>query len=201
MKPTVTISLVAGLLAIGAGVAIAGLPVEPPGDGLIITAAPSVATTTTLPAVVDTVSPLPTTTSTTTTPEPTTATEPTTTTEPDDDASTTVSTAGSLTPRDELSVVTVNGAGVNGIAGSTATELETLGYAAVQTTDAPALADRSTVYYGDTLAAEAASIADALGWSTDAVAPIDSAPEIIGTGSFDIVVVIGLDQSGPLDGL
>ena len=199
MKPTVTISLAVGLLAIGAGIAIAGLPDKPPGDALIITATPNGTTTTTLSVVVDTVSPLPTTTTTSTT-----TTEPPRTTDPIDSNTTTTTTTTSpadrpLAPREELRIVTANGAGADGIAETTATGLEALGYVDVEATTAPAVADRSVVYHIANLTAEASRLAADLGWPVDTLAPIEAAPAITVSEQADIIVLIGLDQTGPSD--
>ena len=195
MKSSLIAAAITGVLAAGAGVAIAGLPSTPPGDGLVITALPPT-TSTIVPVVADTVAALPTTT--TTTPAPaSTEPEPAGTTSPDTTTTTTEPEAAPLVERADLDVATVNAAGVGGVATSTASVLDGLGYTEVQPADAVAVSEVSIVYHVPELAAEAARLADDLGWPTDRLAPIAELPAITAIGTFDLVAFIGTDVAPP----
>lgn len=185
MKPSLIVAVATGLLSVGAGVAIAGVPTTPAGDGLVITAVPTT-TSTTIPIVPDTVAPLPTTT--------TTTTLAVTTSSGQNLTPTTLPQPRPLVDRGELAVVTANGAGVAGIAGSTAEALLADGYVTVEAVDAPAVVEQSIVYHPADLAAEAIRLAGDLGWGIGNIAPIDAAPELVTTVEADLVAVIGTDQ-------
>ena len=187
MRQSIVPLVITGVLAVGAGVAIAGLPNESPGDGLIITDAPTT-TTTTLPVVVDSVAPLPTTTT-------TSVLEASRTTDGRNLAPTTLPPSRALVARGELAVVTANGAGVTGVATATAESLGELGYVDVVATDSTVTIDRSTVFHPDELAAEASRLAVDLGWVLDQIAPIAAAPELALDGEPDLIAVVGLDES------
>lgn len=202
MKQSVIPLVITGVLAIAAGVAIAGLPSDPPGSQIVITELPTT-TTTTLVIVPDTVSPLPTTaptsslgvSTTTTVAAPADSTTPTTTTtEPPPDSR-------PLVDRAELFVGTANAAGISGIASSTADALRAIGYANVQPLDAQNPASDSVVYHAPDFAAEATRLAADLGWPISQIAPIEGLPPLTGSAAFDLVALIGVDQTGPADDL
>ena len=187
MRQSIVPLVITGILAVGAGVAIAGLPSEPPGDGLIITDVPTT-TTTPIPFVLDSVAPLPTTTT-------TSVLEASRTTDGRNLTPTTLPPSRALVERAELAVVTANGAGVTGVAAATAEALGPLGYVAVVATDSAETLDRSTVYHSTGLAAEASRLAVDLGWALHQIAPIAAAPELTLDGEADLIAVVGLDES------
>ena len=181
--------VIVALLAIGAGVAIAGLPDNSSADATIIVATTTVPPETTVP---DTTEPTETT-------EPPQTTEPTETTEPADTTTTSTTstvpeTTVPLVDRADLSVVTANGSGRQGTAAAAAARLEALGYVDVSPRNGTDVVDVTIVYYADGFEEAAVRLAADLGLVEGSVAPLADAPEVLdlpeGT---ELVAYIGLD--------
>ena len=179
--------VIVGLLSIGAGVAIAGLPNNVPVDATIIPPTttdapePTLATTTTAPA--------------TTTTEPET-TEPETTepetTEPD----TTDSVPAELPERSEIIVAAANGANVAGAALRVATQLEELGYVDVLSINGTDIVEFTTIYFADGFEEAALRMADDLELLPDFVAPIEESPTLADLPTdTELIAFIGRDRA------
>ena len=179
--------VIVGLLSIGAGVAIAGLPNNVPVDATIIPPTttdapePTLATTTTAPA--------------TTTTEPET-TEPETTepetTEPD----TTDSVPAELPERSEIIVAAANGANVAGAALRVATQLEELGYVDVLSINGTDIVEFTTIYFADGFEEAALRMADDLELLPDFVAPIEESPTLADLpADTELIAFIGRDRA------
>ena len=180
--------VVVGLLSIGAGVAIAGLPNNVPVDATIIppttteAPAPTVPETTAAPT---TTAP-PTTAPTTTEPE---TTEPDTT-DPDD------SESAELAERSELIVIAANGSNVTGAAARAVARLEGLGYVDVVTRNGTTVVDFTTIYFAEGFEGAAARLADDLDLLPDFVAPIEDAPPVLELpADAELLAYIGLDRA------
>ena len=174
--------VIVGLLSIGAGVAIAGLPNNVPVDATIIPPTttdapePTLATTTTAPA--------------TTTTEPET-TEPETT-EPD----TTDSVPAELPERSEIIVAAANGANVAGAALRVATQLEELGYVDVLSINGTDIVEFTTIYFADGFEEAALRMADDLELLPDFVAPIEESPTLADLPTdTELIAFIGRDRA------
>ena len=174
--------VIVGLLSIGAGVAIAGLPNNVPVDATIIPPTttdapePTLATTTTAPA--------------TTTTEPET-TEPETT-EPD----TTDSVPAELPERSEIIVAAANGANVAGAALRVATQLEELGYVDVLSINGTDIVEFTTIYFADGFEEAALRMADDLELLPDFVAPIEESPTLADLpADTELIAFIGRDRA------
>jgi hypothetical protein len=181
--------VIVGLLSIGAGVAIAGLPNNVPVDATIIPPTtteapePTVTTTTVLPTttVPDTTEPE------TTEPDTTEATD---TTEPAD------SVPVELVERSELAVAAANGANVEGAALAMATQLEELGYVEVRPLNGSDIVELTTVYFADGLDEAALRMAEDLDLLPEFIAPIDEAPSVANLpADTQLVVYIGRDRA------
>ncbi len=205
MKQTILALLATALLAIAAGIAIAGLPSELEGGALVITAPVSTTSSSTVPAATTSVAPaVPSTVadpapSTTQTSAPTTTTTTSTAGGGGDTSNgqavttTTVFAPESLAP-EELVVATANASGVSGMATATAERLRPLGYVDVTPVDSDPSAT-STVYYQPGLEHEASRLAVDLGWAPTSIAPVDEMPVLRTVRSFDLVAVVGADQA------
>lgn len=186
--------VIVGLLSIGAGVAIAGLPNNVPVDATIIppttteAAESTVATTTT-----------PETTAPPTTSAPTTAptTSVSTTTQPEDTSpETTDSVPEALPDRSELNVVVANGANVSGAASRIAAQLEGLGYVDVALRNGTNIVDFTVVYYAEGFEESALRLADDLDLLPDFVAPIGDSPPVPDLPTdVELLVYVGLDRA------
>lgn len=195
MRNTWIAYVVIGVVAAGAGVAIAGLPSNVQND-LVIADVPTTSSTTavTVPPTDATLE-----TSTTTTAPTTTAAAPAETTIPTTDPGPPPSTEplpddpGALLDRSELVLGVANGANVGGLAGDTASQLVANGYAAVSAVNT-AVVDTSTVYYAPGLEGEAARLAADLGIDPAATAPIEIAPSIDPETLVQLLVVLGRDR-------
>ncbi len=186
--------LVVGLLSIGAGVAIAGLPDNTSVDATIIP--PTTTTTTEAPASTTTVAPttVPETTEPSTT-EPET-TEPSTTVTSTTEPSTTDALPAELPERDELVVVAANGSNVAGAAARMATRLDELGYVDVAQMNGPDIVEFSVVYYAEGLEEAALRLAEDLDLLAEFVAPLEDAPAVVDLpDDADLLVYVGRDRS------
>jgi cytoskeletal protein RodZ len=182
--------VIVALLAIGAGVAIAGLPDNSSTEDTI--------TVSTATAPPETTEPTQTTEPTATT-ESTQTTEVTETTEPADTTTTSTTstvpeTTVPLVDRADLSVVTANGSGRQGTAAAAAARLEALGYVDVLPRNGTDVVDVTIVYYADGFEEAAVRLAEDLGLVEGSIAPLAEAPEVLdlpeGT---ELVAYIGLD--------
>jgi hypothetical protein len=186
--------VIVGLLSIGAGVAIAGLPDNVSVDATIIPPTTTVAPEATVPET--TVAPTtvpPTTAAPTTTPdttEPDTTEPDTTEPDPDDSAS------ADLPDRSELSVAAANGANIAGAAVRAKARLEEIGYVDVLPRNGTAIVEFTTVYFADGFEDAALRLADDLDLLPDFVAPIEAMPSVIELpAGIDLVAYIGLDRA------
>jgi len=178
---------VVGLLSLGVGVAIAGLPNDAPTDAIVVSS----------------VEP-PTTTSTTTTTAAPSTTEPEPVVETTDVVT---SDVGSIPPadsiadpplggRDQVVVVAANGAQVDRAATRMATGLERLGYLGVRSLTGTQTVDYTTVYYADGFEAAAARMAADLALHPDFIAPLASAPDVPDLpADADLLVYVGVDRA------
>ena len=184
--------VVVGLLSIGAGVAIAGLPNNVPVDATIIPPTTTEAPAPTLP--------------TTTVPETTVpdTTEPETTepdtTEPDTTEPDTTDPADSvpaeLPERSELAVAAANGANVAGAALAVATQLEELGYAEVLPLNGSDIVELTTVYFAEGFDEAALRMAEDLDLLPEFVVPLDDAPTVADLpADIELLVYIGRDRA------
>jgi hypothetical protein len=189
--------LVVAVLAIGAGVVIAGLPETDPDDAVVITATSEPVETTTPADTTTTDSP-------TTTESPAATTAPTTevpaSDPPTTDASTTVAPtttepAPSIPDRADIVVVVANGSGVTGAAARNAERLAELGYENVRLRNGTQIFEFTTVFYVPGFEAAAARLAEDLDLLPDFVAPLDQAPVVVELPpDVELLAYIGLDR-------
>ena len=180
--------VVVGLLSIGAGVAIAGLPNNVPVDATIIPPTtteapePAAATTTALP--------------TTTVPETTTPDTPDPETNATIDPDTADSVPAELADRSAIVVAAVNGANVAGTALRVASELEVLGYVDVLPLNGTDIEELTTVYFADGFEDAALQMADDLDLLPEFVAPIEDSPSVADLpADIELLVYIGSDRA------
>ena len=183
--------VVVGVLSIGAGVAIAGLPNNVPVDATIIPPTtteapePATATTTTVPA---------TTVPATTTPD---------TTDPDTadlaaatDPDTADSVPAELGEPSTIVVAAVNGANVVGIALREAIELDDLGYVDVLPLNGTDIEEVTTVFFAAGFEEAALRMADDFDLPPESVAPIEVSPSVTGlSADIELLVYIGRDRA------
>ena len=180
--------LVVGLLSIGAGVAIAGLPDNTSVDATII---PPTTTTTQAPAPTTTVAP--TTVPETTEPE---TTEPSTTEPSTTEPATTDSVPAELPERGELVVVAANGSNVAGAAARMATQLDELGYVDVAQLNGPDIVEFSVVYYAEGFEEAALRLAEDLDLLAEFVVPLEDAPAVVDLpDDAELLVYVGRDRA------
>jgi hypothetical protein len=178
--------LVVSLLAIGAGVAISGLPDNSPAAATL--APPTVATTTTteVPDPTTTVAP-------TSVPE---TTEPETTEPEATEPETTDSVPEELPERGDLRVAAANGANVAGAALRMAARLEELGYADVASLNGTDIVEFTVVYYADGFEEAALRLAEELDLLAEFVGPLDDAPAVADLpDDVELLVYIGRDRA------
>lgn len=219
MKNSLIALVATGVVAAAAGVAVAGLPSDPPGGDLRISQPASTSTSTSLPPVTTIA---PTTTVVPAAASPSTSTVTTTapaadpdaapdaapdagtdsTVAPDDGAQGETTTTSlpvepivdDLVERGDLVVVTLNAGSRAGIAGDAADLLRPFGYADVSPLDALESSELSNVYHREGLEAEAVRLAEDLGWSKGDIAPLDTAPAFDSSLDVDLAVVFGIDS-------
>lgn len=179
MRTTRIAFVATGLLALGAGIAIAGLPGPAP-EAIVISPDRVTTTTATLPPPVE---PGPDTTTTTVT--TTTTTTPPTTTPP---------TTVPLLDRADLVVVVANGTGRGGVAAGTIDQLRPSGYDEMFPVDAVQTQPTSGVFHQPGLEGEAERLALDAGLDVGAIAPADAAPAVTGNNVFDLLLVVGRDD-------
>jgi len=214
---------ITALVAVGAGIAIAGLPSDPAETVVIDSVAPAAATTSTIPpttvastsppetdavGAVDAVStttspaPEPSTTTSSSVPEPSTTTinsvpEPSTTTSssvPEPSSVVPATTAPPLVAPAELAVAVINGSGGTvGLARDYADLLAEAGYTRTRTGDAFAQ-ELTTVYAVPGLEREAFWLINVADVPDAVILPVDDAPNITANGEFDLILVLGLDS-------
>jgi len=180
--------VIVGLLSIGAGVAIAGLPNNVPVDATIIPPTTTEAPEPTLPE---------TTVPSTTIPPATTTTEPETpdTTEPET-PDTTESVPLEAPDRADLEVAAANGANVEGAAQSVADQLDELGYVDVLPLNGSDIFEFTTVFYAEGLEEAALRLAEDLDLLPEFVAPLDEMPSIADLpATVGLVAYIGRDRA------
>jgi hypothetical protein len=177
-----------------AGVAIAGPPNNVGTEPTIIVPATTVPTTivatesTEAPAVEEPVE----TTPVATDPEATTTTVPATaTTVP----ATTTTTTEPQVDRASIIVVSVNGAGTEGLATRVRNELVDAGFTQARATDGTTLVDDTIVYFLPGFAREAIEVAAELGLEFTDVKPIEEAPQFGQLDGDQVAVYIGRDLS------
>lgn len=179
--------VIVGVLSIGAGVAIAGLPNNVPVDATIVPPSTTEAPAPTLPE-----RPEPTTPPTTEAPAPSTTTVAPSTTAPAPE--TTLPPLPVLPERSELRTVAANGANVAGAATRMSEQLEGLGYVNVSPLDGTEIVDLTVVYHADGLELSAARLAEDLLLPPTSIAPLSTAPSVISLpADAQLLVYIGLD--------
>ena len=185
---------IVALLAIGAGVAIAGLPDNVPVDDTIVapttTDAPEpTAPTTDVPETTDAPE-------TTSAPDTTDAPETTRVPETTDAPETTDSVVPGIPERAELVVLVANGSGLSGAAALNATRLEEIGYVDVLMRNGTATVEFTTVYYADGFEAAADRLAEDLDLLPEFVAPFAEAPAVIDLpAGVELLAYIGIDRA------
>jgi hypothetical protein len=207
VKPTVVVTVLAAVLAIAAGVAIAGLPSTPPGADVRVLAVPTIDTRPTVTLAPIDVEPI----STTTVPPTSTSAAPaststtttdavvqrsTTTTTPTSTTTTTSipDTVDALRARDELNVATANASASGGVATSHAEILRARGYTTVNPVDSEP-SPNSAVYYEPGFELEASRLATDLGWDPIGLAPMSELPTLLTDQTFELVALVGLDRA------
>jgi len=175
---------VVALLAVGAGVAVAGLPDnEPVAATIVISAAP--ASTVPIPST----SVTPSTSVAPATEGPTTTVAAATTS-----VSPTTTSVLPLPDRSEVVSATANGSGLQGSASRVAEFLETLGYVDVGQFNGTELVDLTVVYYADGSEQAAARMAADLDLLPEFVGPMVDAPPVLGLGLTQLLVYVGRDR-------
>lgn len=167
------------LVAVAAGVVIAGFPDAP---------AARIELTPTVPTFADPGVEVPTTPPATTTTVPTDSTSPTTSTSP------TATTDAELTPRSGITVIVANATGVESVAGVFRDRIKPLGYSKVFATLAQDLARGTTIYGMIGFEDEALRLATEVGLSADRVVIVGSrgeAPTYSLDLDFDLLVIVG----------
>ncbi len=208
MKHPWTAYVIVALLAIGAGVAVAGLPDDAPVEATIVPPSTTEGTSSPTTAVPDPDA--------TVAPEPDSTDRPTTTiadsslpdtSEPDTsapdtsapdtsepDTSDNISTE--LPDRGELVVVVANGAGVAGAAARNIVRLTEAGYADLTPRDGIDTIEFTMVYYADGFDDAALRLADDLDLLSVFVAPLADAPEVIDLpDDTELLAYIGIDRA------
>jgi hypothetical protein len=195
MKHPWMVYVIVVLLAIGAGVAIAGLPDNTPSAATIVVPGTTdqSAPTTEPPATTDVEVPDTTDVPATTEPETTEpeTTEPETTEpEPSD------SVAPDIPERSDLVVVVANGAGVAGAAARNVVRLTQLGYVDLSPRNGTETVQLTTVYYADGFEAAAARLASDLELLPEFVVPLADAPEVQALpADVQVLAYIGADRA------
>lgn len=182
--------VIVALLAIGAGVAIAGLPDNVPVDATIV---PSTSTDASAPTTADTTTPE-TTTPDTTTPDTTTAdtTAPATT-----DPNVTETTEPEALPdRAEIVVAVANGAGIAGTAARNVERLAALGYENLTQHDGTEIVEFTVIHFADGFEAAAARMAEEFELLPVFIAPLADAPDVIDLpDDTELLAYIGIDRA------
>lgn len=176
--------VVVGVLSIGAGVAIAGLPNNVPVDATIIPPTTTEAPDPTVPTttVPDTTEPQ--------------ATEPDTTEPETTEPETTDSLPAELPDRSEIIVTAANGANGAGAALRVATQFEELGYVDVLPLNGSDIVEFTTIYFADGFEEAALRMADDLELLPDFVAPIEDAPNVADLpADTELLAYIGRDRA------
>lgn len=174
--------VIVGLLSIGAGVAIAGLPNNVPVEATIVPPTTTEAPTPTAPTA--TLAP-------TTTPQPTDTAGTTGTT-----VKSTTTTIAALPDRADLIVGAANGAGIAGTAARGVATLTALGYANVKALDGSGVAPLTKIYYADGFEGVASRMAADLGLQADFIAPLADAPAVTNLPvDIQLLAYIGTDRA------
>ena len=204
MKHPWTAYVIVTLLAIGAGIAVAGLPDNAPVEATIVPPSTTEGTpspTTTVPDPEATVASEPDstdrpTTTTTTTGAPRADTTEPDTTEPDTtEPETSDSDPTDLPDRSDLIVVVANGAGVAGAAARNIVRLTEAGYADLTPRDGIDTIEFTMIYYADGFEDAALRLADDLDLLPVFVAPLADAPEVIDLpDDTQLLAYIGIDR-------
>jgi len=201
MKVNLVAYGIAGLMAIAAGGALAGLPSES-ADTPIVDPDAVTTTSTTIPVV--TAAPIP------PAPAPIVATSDTASELNEPATSPTATISDAVTPasapiataqaaevpiveRSAISLAVINATDVVGIASDRAASLELLGYTQASTGDTIPT-QTTTVYAASGFEREAARLLEDIEIGGTAILPIQLAPEITATGEFQLMLVLGLDS-------
>jgi len=201
MKHPWTAYVIVALLAIGAGVAIAGLPDTAPVEATIVPPTTGEVTDTTVSVTTE---PVPETTEpvaeTTDVPEPDTTEGSTATTEPPTtdatDPDTATSVPAQLPDRGEIIVGVANGAGVAGAAARNVARLTEVGYIDLTPLDGLETVDFTIVYYADGFEAAALRLADDLDLLPEFIAPLADAPDVLDLpDDTELLAYIGIDRA------
>ena len=185
--------VIVALLAIGAGVAIAGLPNNVPASATITT--PTSTETPESTTAPTSVAPNTTeTTADTTTPDTTTAdTTAPATTEPD---VTEPTDPDALPDRSEIVVAVANGAGIGGTAARNVERLAALGYENLTQLDGTEIVEFTVIYFADGFDAAAARMAEEFELLPVFVAPLADAPAVVDLPDYtELIAYIGTDRA------
>ena len=182
--------VIVAILAVGAGVAIAGLPNDVPVDATIVVPATTDEPEPTLAITTTTTAPPETTVAPTT--APTTAAPSTTPSTTEVPPTTTI--ANPLPDRSEISAATANGAGTQGAAARAAEQLEGLGYVGIQRFDGTDIAEFTIIYYINGFEEAAARMAADLDLLPQFIAPIAEAPVVPGLVEVELLAYVGVDR-------
>jgi hypothetical protein len=186
--------IIVGLLSIGAGVAIAGLPNNVAVDATIVPPTTTEAPEPTLPETTVPATTVPETTVPETT-EPET-TEPERTDPPTSEPDTTDAVPGELPDRSEIIVVAANGANVEGAASAAAARLEEIGYVDVLPLNGTDIVEFTVVYFATGFDEAALRLAEDLDLLPDFVAPIENAPNVADLpADTELLAYIGRDRA------
>jgi len=198
MKESAIAIVITGVVAAGAGIAIAGSPGGSATSDLVIIADTSRTTTPELSG--ETLATSAPSSPATDVVRPTTTAVGTPRTSPTAATSTTLRTVTTTTDppvalRDpaELVVATANASASSGIATATAEALREFGYDASPVDAEGAAASR--VYYAPGFEREAARIAAQLSWTIRDVGPMTEMPPLLTERTFELVVLIGVDRA------
>jgi len=189
--------VIVALLAIGAGVAIAGLPNSAPEAATIVLSTESEVPETSVSEVVATTE-SPNTTEVETTDSTTTSTTSTTSTSTTTPTSSTTSTVepADLPDRADIIAVTANGTGRSGVAAANAARLEAVGYTDVRPRDGTEVVEFTIVYYAPGFEAAAARMAADLELLPEFIGPLEEAPEVLSLpADAQLVAYIGIDRA------
>ena len=190
--------LIVGLLAAGAGVAIAGLPDNSPVAATITAPTTDVVDDTVPDATTPDTTAAPTTEPEDTTPDTTSpaTTSPDTTTPSTSEPDTTDSVPDALPDRSELNVVAANGANVAGAALRMSEQLEELGYVDVLPVNGSEITEFTAVYYVEGFEDAALRLADDLEVLDVFIGTIDNAPAVAELpDDVELLVYIGTDRA------
>lgn len=189
--------VIVGVLAIGAGVAIAGLPNNVPVDATITAPTTETTDTTTAATTPATTETAPTTEAPVTTDAPETTSPSDTTVPPTTEPDVTEPTDPEALPdRADIIVAVANGSGVGGSAARNVERLRGLGYENLTQHDGSEIVEFTVIYYADGFEGAAARMAEEFELLPVFIAPLAEAPAVIDLPpDAELLAYIGLDRA------